>query len=65
MPYSNGQRPKSGDRVKRNNDGSFATVIAAELDMPEIGQDKITVKWDLDENSFADQAEAWTLIRGD
>ena len=65
MPYCNGQRPKSGDRVKRNDDGSFATVIAVELDMPEVGQDKITVEWDLDEISFTDQAEAWTLMRSD
>jgi hypothetical protein len=63
MPYSRGEPPQSGDRVKRNDDGSFATVIAVERDHPEIGRDRITVKWDLDEISFTDQAEAWTLMR--
>jgi hypothetical protein len=62
MPYSDGQPPRSGDRVKRKDDGTFATVIAVELDRPGVGQGKITVKWDGDEISFTDQAEAWTLI---
>jgi hypothetical protein len=62
MPYSDGQPPRSVDRVKRKDDGTFATVIAVEPDRPEVGQDKITVKWDGDEISFTDQAEAWTLI---
>jgi hypothetical protein len=62
MPYSNGQRPKSGDRVKRKDDGTFATVVAIELDRPEVGHDKITVKWDDYETSFTDQAESWTFI---
>lgn len=63
MPYSSGESPQSGDRVKRNDDGSFATVILVELDHPQSGRDRITVKWDLDEISFIDQAESWTLVR--
>jgi len=62
LPYSSGEPPHFGDRVKRNDDGSFATVIAVEPDQPENGKDRITVRWDLDEISFTDQAEAWTLI---
>jgi hypothetical protein len=62
MPYSDGQPPRPGDRVRRKDDGTFATVIAVQLDRPEVGHDKITVKWDGDELSCTDQAEAWTLI---
>jgi hypothetical protein len=62
MPYSCGQRPQIGDRAKKKDDGSFATVIGIELDRPGFGQDRIMVKWDSDENSFTDQAEVWVLI---
>ena len=58
MPYSDGQRPQPGDRVKRRDDGTFATVIAAELARPATGQDEITVKWDVNKISFTGQAEA-------
>jgi hypothetical protein len=63
MPYTSGEPPQVGDRVKRNDDGSFATVIDVELDHSGIGRERITVKWDLDEISFTDQAEVWTLVR--
>jgi hypothetical protein len=62
MPYSGAQRPQIGDRVKRKDDGSFATVIAVDLDRPGLGHDRITVRWDADEISFTDQAEGWVLI---
>ena len=62
MPYSCGQPPKIGDRAKRKDDGSFATVIAVERDRPGLGRDRITVRWGADEISFTDQAETWVLV---